>query len=236
MSKFSITDNQVHIWRLRPDDPRNGREDFINILSGSERERANRLRFESDRSTFIMTRGHLRKLLGSYLDKEPKELEIDYGKYGKPYLRKESNPQNINFNLSHTKGASIYAITKGREIGIDIELLRRVTKADKIIERFYSDEEKAYYRNSLRGENLEAFFTLWCRREAYSKALGRGLNLPQGEIDISFVTKETKGRKDSVKYSAIGLYDLTFESGFFSCLAVSGSSPEISYHDIEQGE
>ncbi len=236
MPKISITENDVHIWKLCLSEASYDPEEFYrNSFSQDEKERAVKLRFKTDRNNFLMARGYLRNLLSSYLDKEPQEIELHYGRYGKPYLSTESNPDNINFNLTHSRGTSFYALTRGREIGIDIEYIRPVSRANKIIDRFFSDEERAFYEQQPTGKKLETFFMLWCRREAYTKAMGTGFNLPESKIDISFVTGEKKSNKDKKDNSSptLSIYEITVDPGFAASLAVSGMNPQISYRDIE---
>ncbi len=236
MPKIPLTQNEVHIWKLHFSKASHDPEEFYrDFLSQDEKERADRLKFQTDRNNFLLSRGHLRSLLSAYLGREPQDIELRYGSYGKPYLSKDSNPDNISFNLSHSRGASYYALTKDREIGIDIEYLRPVSRAQKIIERFFSEEERAHYRNQPSGKKLETFFMLWCRREAYTKALGTGFNLPESKIDISFVTGEKKNNIDLRKKDApaLSMIEITAEQGYAASLAVFGIDAEISYRDID---
>ncbi len=236
MPKIPLKQNEIHIWRLRFSKASHDPEEFYRyFLSQDEKERADRLKFQTDRNNFLLARGHLRSLLSAYLYKEPKEFELCYGSYGKPYISKDSNPDNISFNLSHSRGTSFYALTKEREIGIDIEYLRPVSRAQKIIDRFFSEEERAYYHNQPSGKKLETFFMLWCRREAYTKALGTGFNLPESKIDISFVTGEKKNNIDLIDNggSSLSMIEITVQQGYAASLAVSGVDAEISYRDIE---
>ena len=236
MSNISILENEVHIWKLSLTGNNASVEELCeSVLSDDERERAEKLRFSKDRENFILTRGHLRALLSAYLGKEPEGIELRYGRYGKPYLDNESNPGNINFNLSHSSGKALYAITKDRDIGIDIEFIRPVRRAGKIIERFFSDEEKAYYAEQPEDLKTEAFFKLWCGREAYTKAIGTGFNLPGSEIAISFVTGDSKSGGDTTPKGAsdLSLHEITAYPGYAAWLSVSGPSPRISYMDIE---
>jgi len=237
MPKISITHNDLHIWKLYLSKMGNDTEEFYrNSLSQDEKERADKLRFQTDRNNFLMARGYLRNLLSTYLGKEPQEIELRYGRYGKPCLSKESNPDNISFNLSHSHGISFYALTKDRGIGIDIEYIRPVSRAHKIIDRFFSDEEIDYYERQPREKKLQTFFMLWCRKEAYTKARGTGFNLPARNIDISFVTGEKKKIKDMRDNGSptLGIYEITIDPGYAASLAVSGINPQISYRDIER--
>lgn len=234
MTEFIITPNEVHVWSLRLNDRRAEPEEiYESLLSEDERDRAEKLRFNEDRRRFILARGNLRLLLSRYLNKKPRQLWIRYGRYGKPYLSEESNQKKISFNLSHSKDTVLYAFSYDRKIGIDIEFLRPVSKADKIVERFFSEEERAYYSMNGSESKREKFFKLWCSREAYSKALGSGLHLPRGDISISLVSGQSiKKVQGGTSGPEIRLYELSADKGYSAYLAASGSEPEIILRDI----
>ena len=52
----------------------------------------------------------------------------------------------IRFNLSHSHGTALYAVTRGREIGVDLEFIRCDLEAEQIAERFFSHREIATLR------------------------------------------------------------------------------------------
>ncbi len=92
----------------------------------------------------------------------------------------------IRFNLSHSKGYAILAIAYGREVGVDVEVLRPKPKAAALVERFFSLNEKAAFRKLAPHEKEVAFFAGWTRKEAYLKAMSLGLidELPSIEVTI----------------------------------------------------
>lgn len=61
---------------------------------------------------------------------------------------------------------------KGGQIGIDVECVRK--KSDKVIERYFSMDEKEQIQNA---DNVELAETvIWTKKEAYAKCTGEGLN------------------------------------------------------------
>lgn len=90
-----------------------------------------------------------------------------FGKNGKPYI---TNYEGIHFNISHCKEAVAIGISN-REIGIDIEGRRKFS--DTIIERAFSEEEKAIIIDS--GDPQKEFACLWTRKEAWFKWTGTGI-------------------------------------------------------------
>ena len=92
-------------------------------------------------------------------------IEILRGEHGKPYV--EGNPWH--FNISHS-GEYLVMVFDKLPVGIDIQEMRPVRKPELIAKRF-SEPERAY---ALSG-GAEAFYRVWCRKEAYAKCVGSGL-------------------------------------------------------------
>jgi 4'-phosphopantetheinyl transferase len=89
------------------------------MLSGAERERAERFFFERDRRRFVAARARLRELLGERLGTPPQAVDLAYGRYGKPLLARGG----LHFSLSHCDEVALYGFSSC-EIGVDIEALR----------------------------------------------------------------------------------------------------------------
>jgi 4'-phosphopantetheinyl transferase len=79
----------------------------------------------SDRVRFIIARGVLRKVLSNYLHLTPCDLRFVYNEYGKPFLSLDQNHCALDFNLSHSNSMALYAVTRGRRVGVDIEYIRQ---------------------------------------------------------------------------------------------------------------
>ena len=123
-------------------------------------------------------------------NKAPECLSFCYGSHGKPALVWESGGDAIRFNISHSDGVALYAVTRGREVGIDLELVRRGLEIEEIAERFFSRLEIATLRALPTPLRRYAFFLCWTRKEAYIKARGEGLSLPLDQFDVSLIPGE----------------------------------------------
>jgi 4'-phosphopantetheinyl transferase len=135
-----------------------------------ERHRAGRFRFDLDRNRFIARRGLLRVILGRYLDVKPASIRFGYGPNGKPFLEDACNRDELTFNLSHSEELAIYAISRKRRIGVDVERLRPIPESDKIVADLYSSTA------CRTDQPAQAFLDWWTRHEAYLKACGNGLS------------------------------------------------------------
>ncbi len=89
---------------------------------------------------------------------------------GKPYFDGINAPA---FSLSHSHGICAAAITDKKSIGLDIELIDKSCDIQKLAKRFFGSNELKLFES--QGQSHDAFFKLWTRKEAYTKADGRGL-------------------------------------------------------------
>ena len=174
-----IGDHDVHIWHLRADrvaDP----EMLRPLLSQEESAQSNRWRQACDRTLFLLSRAMMRTVLASYLDCAGHEVRFTANQYGKPILLCSAAKSPLHFNLSHSRGAVALAVSRGREVGIDIEERARVVEFLQLAERFFSvDEARAPASNCCRlDQRREAFFAIWTLKESFVKGIGRGLSFP----------------------------------------------------------
>ncbi len=185
-----LSKDDIHVWRASLDQPTSCFQRLVHTLSKDEKIRAERFHFEQDRKHFIVGRGILRTILGRYLGIEPNQLEFCYGIHGKPALTEICNRDLLCFNLSHSQGLALYAVTRDRNIGIDIEYIRPIAELEQLAERFFSVQENAVFRALTPNQKQVAFFNCWTRKEAFLKATGDGLALPLNQFDVSLSPDE----------------------------------------------
>ena len=174
---------EVHVWRAELDVSASQLQALRATLSPEESARGGRLLKGRDR--FVAARGTLRAIIARYLDAAPASLEFRAGNtYGKPALSAEFAGA-LCFNVSHSADLALYAVSADREVGVDVEHIRTDVSAGEIAERFFSPRESDSLRALPEGERLRAFFECWTRKEAYLKAIGRGLFGPLEEIEVA---------------------------------------------------
>lgn len=221
------------MWRAILDLSPSQIDSFGHTLAPDEQSRAERFYFHRDRERFIVARGVLRAILGRYLNKAPECLSLCYSSHGKPALVRESGGDAIRFNISHSHGVALYALTRGPEVGIDLELIRGGLEIEEIAERFFSRLEVATLRALPTGLRKYAFFLCWTRKEAYIKARGEGLSLPLDQFDVSLIPGEPaklmSTRPDSDEALRWSLQELTIDPGYVAALAVEGHRRSLAY-------
>lgn len=229
---INLSSNDIHIWCADLDLPNLRVEELARILSADELARANKFHFDEHRKRFIVRRGILRTLLGSYLDIEPNQLQFDYNSRGKPALKKSCGGDNLRFNLSDSQGMALYAVTRDRDLGVDLEHIRPMKDAEQLVKRFFSNREYAEFSQLDRDRQEVTFFTCWTRKEAYIKAIGEGLSLPLDRFEISISPEEPAKllsiQGDAQLAEGWLLQDLKPASGYAAALAVAGFGFNIS--------
>lgn len=143
------------------------------VLDDDERQKANVFKLPLLRERYIAVRGLLRLALASYLDAEPASLRFEAGEYGKPALSCGS----LHFNLSHSDDRLLIAVADFPDVGIDIEAIKPRGSLDALAERCFSERELALWRQLPEDRQMMGFYRLWTKKEAFVKAVGRGLAL-----------------------------------------------------------
>lgn len=183
-------EGEVQVFCAALDVPSDRLEELGQFLSDEERQRAGRLHRERDRQRFLAGRGLQREILGALLQVSPASLAFSYGTFGKPQINAPAGTPALHFNVAHSESIAVYA-TANHELGVDLERIRTVDEAGQIAARFFSPREQRCLL-ALPGEQHQAaFFHGWTRKEAYLKALGRGLDDGLDQIEVSLSPGET---------------------------------------------
>lgn len=230
--ELSIESNEIHVWRAVLNEPAASVDHYLQTLAVDEQRRAARFYFQHDREHFIIAHGVLRALLGRYLNRRPESVSFCYSEHGKPSLVLESGEDTIRFNMSHSQGMALYAVARNREVGVDLEFVRRDLEAEQIAERFFSRREIAELHALPAESRREAFFLCWTRKEAYIKARGEGLSLPLDQFDVSLTPGEPAAllstRPDPAEALRWSLRELTAAPGYVAAIAAEGGGWSLS--------
>jgi 4'-phosphopantetheinyl transferase len=234
-SLFTLGTDEVHVWLAKLDDHQ--AERFRPLLTEDEIARADRFHFAKDRNHFVVARGWLRKLLARYLRSFPNELRFDYAEKGKPSLAADQ-ANAINFNLAHSHGLAIFALSRGREIGVDLEFIRDDVEHQKIAERFFSRHEIDKLHALPIELRKQAFFTCWTRKEAYIKARGEGLSMPLDQFDVSLAPGEAaallRNDKEPDEVRRWTMQSVAVPDGFVAALVAEGDNWRQKSFEVKQ--
>lgn len=181
---IGMEDRTIRVWGFSLD----GSESFVEQcrpwLSEDERERAVRFIRQQDHDRFVLAHGGLRAVLSRCLGIAPGDVELSRSEAGKPYVTKEVRGQSaITFNMSHAHGRALIAVSKGQEVGVDLERIRLDVEVAKLSERYFAASEHTAIMQSAQEQRATRFFRYWVAKEAVLKAQGIGLRaLSQCEI------------------------------------------------------
>lgn len=177
----ALGDGVCHVWRVDLDQvaAQGGGDPSVSPLNEEERARAARFVFERHRRWYTAARTALRGVLGAYLGMEAAAVPIVAPPHERPTLaaeaRRRANP--LDFNLSHSDGLALIAVTRRAPLGVDLELLRPINDALALAERHYLGDEIARVSKASGVLRDRAFFTCWTRKEAVLKSTGAGLSV-----------------------------------------------------------
>ncbi len=226
-----LADDEVHVWCVSLSLPPSRLRGLWPALSQDEQIRAARFYARRDRERYIVAHGLLRTILGLYLKMRPEQIGFCYGPCGKPDLCAEQSGTLLRFNLSKSHGLSLFAFTRGRGIGVDLERIRPQPADERIAGRFFSPREVAVLRRLPKEAQAEAFFNCWTRKEAYIKAKGAGLSLPLDQFEVSLTPGEPaallSAKWDLQEAARWSLRALTPAPDYAAALAVEGHSWQL---------
>ncbi len=184
-SQPTLGTGDVHVWKVEigVESPRIPL--FWSVLAKEEQERASRFYFSPDRDRFVVCRGLLRRFIAEYLHLDPALVTFQSKPHGKPSLAGGCTEADLRFNISHSHDRALFAFSRGREVGVDIEQIDAKPAEEQIAERFFSPEEVSALRALPSDQQIEAFFLCWTRKEAFVKARGEGLSIPLDQFAVS---------------------------------------------------
>jgi len=189
----SLDSNIVHLWMVGTDEVRKIGEEHEAVLRSllSPEESARYLRSMQTAKameqaySFLLARALLRTTLSRYCsDVKPQEWNFIMNEHGKPEIdfdnlkarRIPEQFKSLRFNLSHCSGMVCCAVSIGRDVGVDSELISTKRRILSIAERFFSEAEFEELKKIHPDRQQLVFSRLWTLKEAYVKARGLGIS------------------------------------------------------------
>jgi 4'-phosphopantetheinyl transferase len=190
---LTLSPSRVDLWYVRSSEPDTLDEraapadpslwqEYRDLLPPEERSREERFTHEPSRRQFLVARALARTVLAHYTGRDPRELRFECNAYGKPFLSPPAGTSSagpsLEFNLSHTGGLVVCAVTSGNAVGVDVEDCGRRTDYLELAQRFFAASEAAVLAGLPPDQQRRLFFEFWTLKEAFIKARGMGLSIP----------------------------------------------------------
>jgi len=179
MTNHSQNVTHTKVWYLAPESIEDlaTRELMSSWLSVEERDRMQKFHAPRHRHIYLVAHALVRGALARELDCEPSELIFESNTYGKPSLVLPASSAKLEFNLSHTEGMCVVALSKSSRVGCDVESLNQPGLEVDIARNFFTPEESEDILNCHPAQQVERLLTYWTLKEAYIKAEGQGLSM-----------------------------------------------------------
>jgi 4'-phosphopantetheinyl transferase len=226
-----LRDGCCQVWWTRPaaaDDSR-----LLGLLDDAELARHGRLLREEDRARFLAAHALARILAARHTGVRPRAIAWAAGApHVKP--RFAGAAAALEVSLSHSAERVVVAISRGVEVGVDVERVGAAPEEDSLAESVLGANELRELSAVAPPLRAAAFCRYWTRKEAVLKAAGVGLS-----VEPELIAVTPPGRPAGlVSWSgparparAVHLYDLAVEAGYAAALASIGEPVERSEHD-----
>lgn len=154
------------------------------VLDDDERGCAHRFHRRSDAHRFVTTRFALREALTERCPEVPAATwRYRRTSAGRPFLGRPET--TLEFSVSRTDDLVAVAVSGGAPCGIDVETVERLPDVEELAANVLTDDEHAGFRALTDpDEQAEAFFRSWTLKEAYGKAIGKGLGYELDRVEV----------------------------------------------------
>ena len=155
------------------------------VMTLEERDAADRFHGSPRREQALVARALVRRALTHRLGQAPERWVFETQDSGRPCLAEGQTSRSVDFNLAHTKGYVVCAVTEGAAVGTDVEPLSRASQLRRVAPRFLAEAESLALARLAPDLQDAGLVRLWTLKEAYAKALGAGLTMPFTAVAFS---------------------------------------------------
>lgn len=140
--------------------------------------------------------------------------------------------------MAHSNHLAVIGFTRTYELGIDIEFIRPVFAIEDIGERIFSFRERKEFSALPKNLKQKAFFNCWTRKEAFIKAIGKGLSFPLDQFSVSFVPGQPCRlidiNGDPEKTKRWSLFNIEPYKNYVAALAIARCGLQMDYYTLTQ--
>lgn len=194
-----LTNEDLHLWRIPMKLDAKQSALALDLLNDRQLEKYGRRKDRESKQAYLAGRYYLFLLISQYEKLPLTEIELSYSRLNKPSL--SNNPNNLQFNYTDTRigqhSVGLFAFCKNAEVGVDLEARTRQSQFSQIAARRFSVAELEYVTNEVTSKRKnetpesqpmvdpERCLAIWTRKEAYGKAIGKGINFTMNERDLA---------------------------------------------------
>jgi phosphopantetheinyl transferase len=188
--------SDAHLWWLELSLNEHQSEQALALLSDIQRDKYHRRMTPELKQAYLAGRYYLLNLLSLYARCKPEEVKLSYSRLNKPYLSEHNSQLEFNFTDTQYQGRyfGLFGFTRSKPIGVDIESRHRHIDLSQIIDRRFTESEKAFVNSEHSRETVNQDsgcktrhvrgLSVWTRKEAYGKATGQGINFKMNQQNL----------------------------------------------------
>lgn len=182
---IALLPQEVHVWTVTTELSPQQLAGLESILSDADRQHVHRVTVECARKLRMVARAALRLIVSRYLGVPVHEVDFASEPQGKPYLCSPAIDAPLTFNIAHSGSLALIALARSRRIGVDVELARSRFDHAALARRVCSPQERQWIESLPDRAQRAAFLVCWTCKEAYGKAIGKGLRFPLTGLTVS---------------------------------------------------
>jgi 4'-phosphopantetheinyl transferase len=200
MANYSQNLTQALVWYLEPESIGDTAtcDSLMRWLSDDERARMQRFHASRHRHAYLVSHALVRGALARELACDPSSLVFETNAFGKPQLVQPASTPRLEFNLSHTDGLCVVALSWQSRLGCDVEHLDR-PGLDVEISKSFTPEESEEIATHPSERQIHRLLSYWTLKEAYIKAEGKGLSMG---LDTFYFSLDSDSPRLMLKHGA----------------------------------
>lgn len=210
---------KVYILDLRPFLSGGRWRVFLPAITPERAARAEKARFEADAAR-IAGAGWLLDHALSEADISQSARVFEINKWGKPSLK----DLPLAFSLSHAGHFAVCAVSCA-PCGVDIEMPGRCTMA--LAARHFHPDELSFLNSLPDSARPDALARFWTAKEAFLKAIGRGLSLPISSFCVT-LEDDTASLSQTLSPLPLCLHEYRVDE-YRLCLCAAAPRPPLTF-------
>lgn len=179
-----IRPGECRVWwaSVVPHDDR-----LLGWLDDTERERHRRYVRAADRDRYLTAHALVRAVVGAEANIEPPDVPIVSrcrrcgGDHGKPV----AEGTGLAYSLSHSGGRVAVAVTRGVEVGVDVEHVAGFRDHERLARAVLTATERAALAALPADRRAWGLLRYWTRKEAAVKATGDGIAAGVTRVEVT---------------------------------------------------